>query len=579
MERLWIPHLDSVVAEHARMKWLRRIIATIIVLLVAALLLRLTMPYWLPYLAKRLEPWIKTQLETVAAAYVHPTLSIESIEYEWPLTIRVNNAKMASINPASGEMVDLVSVGSATIVLREIPSAGKPLVFQDFILESPSIGLHVLADGRIVGWEDFLKDPESVPPDLKATDIFKIDVIDVRQFSFVYAVEDNPDVMVLDQLDFKLDNRARDAAKDVSLLQGPGWYAIDTTLNKEGLFALDFSGALSFNTLDGVIENLALKGEITPEAIKQLPPQLQELMREYDIAGKLDAKVHGSFNLNDISSSATKLHLALGTSHFAIQERLVHVKSATADFRFDDKIFSTDNGIVTLESGEIGMTMRLEVADSADPTLPKVDTTQQETILSKAKGLLPEVALRKATEQANAFELTLELTPKDIPIQQFHRAGEDKSTYSGTMSGSVDLNMNLGAVSTSLLGAGTVSLTNGHFEKNPMMRGLATIMSLATFGIGFDDRAEAKFSISEETVTLSSFSVLAKPLGVRGDGWIKFNDTLHLRINAGPLEAIQESTGDLGKFLGALTDFLVKYVVTGSIEDPKISIAPLGIGS
>lgn len=561
------------------MKWFRRVIEAIIILLVVALIAWLTMPYWLPYLAKRLEPWIKTQLEAVAAAHIHPTLTIESIDYEWPLTIHVTNAKMASLNPASGIMVDLVSVGSATIVLGEIPSAGTPLVFQDFILESPSIGLHVLSDGRIVGWGDFLKDPESIPPDLKSSDIFKIDIIDVRQFSFVYAVEDNPDVMVLDQLDFKLDNRAREATTDVPLPQGPGWYAINTTLNKEGLFSLDFSGALSFDTLDGVIENLSLTGGITPEAMKQLPPQLQELMREYDIAGKLDAKVHGSFNLNDISSSATKMHLALGSSHFAVKERIVHVTSATADFRFDDKVFSTDNGTITFQDGEMGMTMRLEVADKDDPNLPKIDETQQESVLKKTKGILPEVALRKAAEQANAFELTLQLTPKDVPIQQFHRAGEKNSTYSGTMSGSVDINMNLGAVSKSLLGAGEVRLMNGRFEKNPMMEGLAAIMSLATFGLGSDDRAEAKFSISDETVTLSSFSILANPLGVRGEGWIKFNDTMHLRLNAGPLEAIQESIGDLGKFLGAFTDLLVKYVVTGSFEDPKISIAPLGIGS
>ena len=46
-----------------------------------------------------------------------------------------------------------------------------------------------------------------------------------------------------------------------------------------------------------------------------------------------------------------------------------------------------------------------------------------------------------------------------------------------------------------------------------------------------------------------------------------------------PLEAIQESIGDIGRFLGEFTSLLVKYVVSGTLEDPKISIAPLGIGS
>lgn len=561
------------------MRWFKRALLAVIIILVIALIGRLTMPYWLPYLAKRLEPWIKTQLETVASAYIHPELSIESIDYEWPLTVIVNNAKMTSINPASGKSVTLVAVGRATIVLDEIPSMGKPLVFRDFSLESPEIGLHVLSDGRVVGWEDFLKDPESVPSDLKASDIFAIDVIDVKQFSFEYAVEGNPDVMVLDQLDFKLDNRGRKKDEKVDLARGPAWYAIDTTLNKEGLFHLKFSGGLSFDTLEGEIESLELKGEITPESVTQLPPQLQELVREYDIAGKLDATVSGKFNLNDISSSATKLSLTLGSSHFAIQKRLVQVEGATADFRFDDKIFSTDNGKILFSEGEIGLVLRLEVADADDPEIPAADEEQKEGIVKHSRGMLPEVALRKAAEKASALEMTLELTPKGVPIEQFHRVGKDESNYAGSITGSLDLNMNLGGVTKSLIGAGDLQIEQGRFEKSAIMQGLAGIMRIATLGIGGSDRAEVKFSIGEETVTISSFSLLATPIGARGNGWIKFDETLHLRLNAGPLEAIQESIGDIGRFLGEFTNLLVKYVVSGTLEDPKISIAPLGIGS
>ena len=61
-------------------------------------------------------------------------------------------------------------------------------------------------------------------------------------------------------------------------------------------------------------------------------------------------------------------------------------------------------------------------------------------------------------------------------------------------------------------------------------------------------------------------------------GWIGFDGTMELRFNAGPLERLQESTGVIGQIFGAVTDTLLDYIASGTLSDPKIRIAPLGIG-
>ena len=68
-------------------------------------------------------------------------------------------------------------------------------------------------------------------------------------------------------------------------------------------------------------------------------------------------------------------------------------------------------------------------------------------------------------------------------------------------------------------------------------------------------------------------------VGARGEGEILYDGTLNLRVNAGPLELMQNDMGAIGDVLGAVTDSLLKYHVTGPWKTPVLEVRPLGIGA
>ena len=111
--------------------------------------------FWLPYASRLLEPWIRGKLLGVISEFVVPEVHIDRIVYSWPLKLEVYGVTMTAESPNGEGHVDILSVDHAEITLDEIPSSG-PLIFRNFILESPQITLMVGDDGHIAGWDNFL---------------------------------------------------------------------------------------------------------------------------------------------------------------------------------------------------------------------------------------------------------------------------------------------------------------------------------------------------------------------------------------------------------------------------------------
>ena len=52
---------------------------------------------------------------------------------------------------------------------------------------------------------------------------------------------------------------------------------------------------------------------------------------------------------------------------------------------------------------------------------------------------------------------------------------------------------------------------------------------------------------------------------------------MDMEFNADALGKIQSKLGGFGKLLGEISDSVVKYRITGTPNQPKISVQPLGI--
>ena len=106
------------------MKWLRRILITLLVLAMLGVAGWFSMPYWLPLVAKRLEPYIRSELTGIIGEYLKPEVTIESINYQWPLTVVAGGVRMTAKVPGTDRTVDIVSVDKMKIVLQN--QGGKP---------------------------------------------------------------------------------------------------------------------------------------------------------------------------------------------------------------------------------------------------------------------------------------------------------------------------------------------------------------------------------------------------------------------------------------------------------------------
>ena len=561
------------------MRWLKWLGISVLILVVLAVTLRVTMPLWIPHLAKRFEPWIRSEIMNVISIYIKPKVTIEKIEYSWPLNVAVSGVSMTAINPTTNLPVTILSVDRAQITLDRIPSIGDPLIFRDFKVDSPTIIVEVLENGHVVGWDDFLKDTSGQPEDRAPSEIFAIDMVEVDQFTFEYALQGYDERMVLDKLDFVIDNKGKAKDQKIELPQGKGWYVVDTKLERQDLFSIKLAGGINIDNLNVAIDELALVMDLSKDSITFFPPQVQDFINKHDVQGHIDVKANGQFNIDDIEDTDANFNLEIAKSHAAFKEILIEVESASASLLYKDQIFSTDDGVISMLSGKLNFTMMLEEADPNDPRLSNSNKEQKKAFKAEAEGILPNIAIEKVAEVADNLELTFSLSPHDMKIEDLHRTDQEELKLAGTVNGIVDLNANLGNFKTTLLGSGEIDITDGKFGSNAIMKAFAGVMKIALLGLAGNDRAQAIFSIEDEYITFSTLTILASPIGVRGSGWINFNENLRLSVNAGPLEGFQESTGAFGRFLGNFTDMILKYIVSGTTEDPHITVAPLGIGS
>ena len=141
----------------------------------------------------------------------------------------------------------------------------------------------------------------------------------------------------------------------------------------------------------------------------------------------------------------------------------------------------------------------------------------------------------------------------------------------------MEVDLNLASPAKSLEGGGTVQISDGVLTGTDAWKNLATLMRIVVLNPSQKDRADLVFSVDDEKVHFSRMNLLAGAIGVRAKGFIGFNGNLHLDANAGPLEALQDSTGEVGSILGLLTDRLVKYIIRGKVGESTVRVAPFGI--
>ena len=561
-----------------------------------------TTPIWLPMVANLAEPTIRRQVLAIASELLKPRVEVGRLNYSFPLSVDIVDLRLIGTDEKNQDVV-LLDAPRVGITLDRLPILAGPLVFRNFELENVKVQILAESSGSIVGWADLLADNDSSDDDSSSDDrpvseIFSIDRIAVDDLTLEYALIDNPNRMVLDKLDFVVDNKGKKGTSTIDLGRGPGWYAVDTVLERKGLFEIKVDGGLDIDSLVVELASLDVDLTIDEQSIGFLPPQFQGIVKDRQVRGSLDGTVKGTFSLDDPRSDKTNFSADIRPTSLAIDDYLVEIDKAKIDGRYQDEVFLIDPIEAHAFDGVLKGTVRIadekrrglsqEELETLKPpqgenvTAPTSINPEIEKRIADLQDLsdkfVPTGAFDSALEIATGLRMFSSLDIDKVQLSKIHRTkSDDPQKISGELSAGIETDTNLGRPLVMLGGGGQLEVVNGRFTGGPLVTALSKVMRVVTLSATEKDWLVTEFTIRDERIQIQSIEALAGPIGARGRGWIGFNGQMDLELNGGPLEGLQATAGKIGQLTGLITDRFAKYVVTGPIRNPSVKVAPFGI--
>ncbi len=500
--------------------------------------------------ASDLRDYIGSQIVGVVNAYLVPQIAFDTIDYESPGTVRLGGVTLTS--PAGDRVID---VRTLVVTLAEIPERGKPLRISRVEIEGGRVSLSVDPEtGSIRGMLPFVKrsplvpdataERAPVPDNLRLSNVLMLEHIKITDLELEYDDGSGADRLTLSGFHLAMDiAAATDAAGDAP--GGQGWYEMAFNSGRRPGLELDVDGRFNIDTLTLWTRDARAKIGLRPETVSSLPQVLSTPLREHDVRGDAEASFSGSIPLRDPFAGQASGSLTMTDASFA-----------SGEFRLPvDRL----DAILALGGGSL--------------TLSRLDA-------SLLGGSLNATGNARLSEQASPVQVSLTVT--DVDLERLLRSttpeGQDPS-LAGLLSGSVNATTSLRDTTGQIAGAGTLKVRQGILVRTP---GLSALAKAAEVGSITDPgqrthEADVEFDLVPKGAKITASRIETPTMLARGVGLVGFDQTLDLSVNAGPLEKLQGMLGQAGKLIGKLTDQLVTYRVTGTISEPSVSVAPMGI--
>lgn len=504
-----------------------------------------------------IEQWIGSQLQTIANSYLNPQLRFTDLDYTYPLTVSLRDFSLRAEDPANpGQPIDIIAATSATLTLAEVPKRDTPIVIKQIVLEKPLISAVAVEAGskKFIGFSDLLKvkpttQPVAAAPSTRPalSDVFEMRLIKINGGRIVY----NPRIagtepMELDQINTELNIEPTDT----------GWYRLDTAISRKPVFDLTVAGDLNLDTFTVRGMNLKLAAELTQDKLNHLPPQLQKILKQYEISGNLLATLGGDMPITTPQNGALKTHVTLREAHVRLGEYHIPVKSLELagemkDQRVDVSTFKIDalRGTVDLR-GAMVLNERMD----SEVNLRLQGLQLQELLLSRKEG-------------------------EPLPLAgQFDGMAEAKAPLREVLAHARSATPASASAMPAKWGTGSVELRDGQLMNVRMFKGLGEalgatlkIVSIGQLSEVPRDRAKLKFTMESGHAKIEDIQYVGGFFAARGEGKIELNGTMDLNIRAGPVERMQAMLGDrIGGAIATVTDSVISYRVTGKLGESKV---------
>jgi uncharacterized protein involved in outer membrane biogenesis len=318
-----------------------------------------------------------------------------------------------------------------------------------------------------------------------------------------------------------------------------GWYAMQLALDRKPVFDLSYEGRLNLDTMVLETRDLKLAAKLGRDQDQYLPPEIQEILKSHEVRGDMALAAKGSVPLTDPLAARLDMELTLtGARVTAGENQLLIDKLATVCTVADRK----------------GVLRKLDI---------------------KALGGTVEgggnVALSGQMEASFRVQVT------GLRLEQLLRNPQGEGAYKGAVSGKVDWQGSLTAVTTSSAGAGSIHLTDGQLGRVPVLGDILDGISKGMKAITHNrahkgDTADLEFTFAGDRIRLTKAVVVTDWAGVTGTGDIYMTSKLDLLLHAGPVEKLESLLGVAGDLLGKLTDQFAAFTVTGTLGGPKVGL-------
>ena len=484
-----------------------------------------------------LEAWVGKRLKAVVAQSLKPTLDFESLDYQAPRTVVLSGVTLTADDPdRPGERVAIIRAKTLQFALAELPSEGEPLKLSSANIDGAVIRLIENEAGGLLGFSDMTKPTASDDPEQLLSEVLQISEIIIDDSTIEYDTRgDGVKPMHIDKIDTV-----------VRIDPGNGGvYGLNVMLEREGVFDFGFKGGLDLDRMALQIEEAAIDLQLAREQDHYLPPQLQALLKTYELTGAMALTCSGKVDLNDPLVPELQIGMGLSDAYGTFEGYRLPIKSLNIEAMMSGGLVSVQQLDAQLLGGTIEATGTLGLHE---PMLASVNIGGEGLVLEQ---MLP---------------------PKEPG---------GKPSVQGSLDLQAKASAPLTKMMTQLGGSGEIKLSEGRIAGLPVISSLIAFMESEgeidqiTGKAKGTDTGHIVFELRGDHAYLSQCDIDASWYAVHGRGKMFLDERVAMNVNAGPLTKVGNALGVLGRLVGGVTDNALVYRVRGNLDALSVVPVPL----
>ena len=287
-----------------------------------------------------LVPTIQRKLQAMIATQLKADVRIGSLRYAPPYGVRVRNLSLVADDPKHGK-VEVLKVGLLDLKLAKLPLGKGPLVIENITIRNPELHV-VIADSTVVGRGQIVRPPgermksldELIPPGTKLSDMLELRHFGLHDGLIIVENRDKPGLapMVWKALDVETVTKPRShSSYDFSLATDP---------NRPAQVAS--AGSFDLDELWVQVDKFRLAADAAEGVNSQrsaLPAEVQALLRQYDVKGRVAIDLTGRVPLRDPRQANVTGSIDLAEASAAIPQRNERLDSLNVRLSFSKDVF------------------------------------------------------------------------------------------------------------------------------------------------------------------------------------------------------------------------------------------------